>query len=98
MKHARTRYCSRRFTGSSAPTSSIRWEKISRRKKTNFSATMDFSKLSIALRKSKRSSAFTIWPNSHQKHEEEQSSKLFEIARVFVRLDHVARLVVKGIT
>ena len=49
-----------------------------------------FFKLSIALRKSKRSSAFMIWPNSHQKHEENQSSLLSEIALVLVCFNHVA--------
>ena len=49
-----------------------------------------FFKLSIALRKSKRSSAFMIWPNSHQKHEENQSSLLSEIALVLVCSNHVA--------
>jgi len=48
----------------------IRRAKISRKKRTNFSAKMDFSKLLIALPRLKRNLAFTIWHNSRPKHEQ----------------------------
>ena len=57
------------FRGIGAHTSSIRSAKISRRKRTNSSAKMDSSKLSIALPRLKRNSAFTSCPNSRPKHE-----------------------------